>query len=262
MSLIDHVAYEHHIYRKNYRGLVLKSKHFQEYLSTRVNSKFYDYKGTLLLESSLTSVDTTGFNFKVLQSPFDSEEIPVDWKIGEKIAECFLEDYCNSIFPYNDSRDAKDSNSSLPGTDMVGFVEIENKPLFLFGEVKTSDQEKYPPSVIYGNDGLKTQLDELGKNPKKRKELIKWFGHKFTLLADNDVHKNMWTSAVIAYFTPSNEFKISGMMIRGTVPNKRDLESTFTNVILNMGGETYFELISLYIPIKKSQYVEIMGNKK
>lgn len=258
MSLIEGTPYDHSQGRKRFRGLVLNDPKFQDYLKNRVNEKFYDSEGTLNLQNLFEDIDSTEFDFKILRSMFTSENTPIDWKIGEKISECFLEDYHNSIFPYNDSRDAKDSRSNLPGADLVGYVTIDDKTLFLFGEVKTSDQQQNPPGVVYGSDGLIQQLNEIKDDSKKRKELIMWLGHKISPLHDDDTKKITWRQASISYYSHNEEFKIFGVMIRGVAPNENDLKLVFENVIPNMKDEIYFELISLYLPISKSEYADIM----
>ena len=259
MSLIDSTAYEHLNGRKKYRGLVLKDSEFRKYLNTRINEKFYDVDGIQDLQKIFDDIHLTGFDPETLKSLFENAQTPLDWKIGEKISECFLEDYGDSIFPYNDNRDAKDSKSNLPGTDMVGFVKIGTSTLFLFGEVKTSDQDKNPPSVVHGQDGLIHQLNEIKDDPTKRKELILWLGHKISPLSDDNKHKIAWQDAAISYHGIAQEFKIFGVMIRGVTPDEKDLKPVFEKVVLNMRNETYFELLSLYLPILKSQYAAIMG---
>ena len=261
MSLIGETPYNHSEGRKRYRGLVLNDTEFRNYLKTRVNEKFYDAEGTLNLQNLFEDVAPTGFDPETLRFMFTSEEIPIDWKIGEKISECFLEDNCDSIFPYNDSRDAKDSRSNLPGTDMVGYVTIDDRTLFLFGEIKTSDHEQNPPSVVYGPDGLIKQLNEIKDEPKKRKELIMWLGHKISTLSDNDTNKIAWQQASLSYYGSDEEFKIFGVLIRGVAPDEKDLEAVFNGVILNMKNEIYLELISLYLPILKSEYANTMGER-
>lgn len=261
MSLIDETPYDHSEGKKRFRGFVLNDSKFRNYLRTKVNKKFYDSEGTLNLQNLFKDIDPTGFDPEFLRSAFTSENTPIDWKIGEKISECFLEDYHNSIFPYNDSRDAKDSRSNLPGADMVGYVTIDDKTLFLFGEVKTSDQQQNPPGVVYGSDGLIQQLNEIKDDSKKRKELIMWLGHKINPLPDDDINKITWIQASISYYSHNEEFKIFGVMIRGVASNENDLKLVFEKVIPNMKDEIYFELISLYLPILKSKYADIMGKQ-
>ena len=254
MSIIKETAYNHSQKRHRYRGLVLKNPEFNKYLQTRVNARFYDSKGKTDLRKKLDGIKSSKFDPDFLKLMFEDNDPPRDWEIGEKISECFLEDHCNCIFPYNDKRDAKNPGSNLPGADLVGFVKIDNKILFLFGEVKTSDQDQYPPSVVYGKEGLINQLKEIRDKPNKRMDLIKWLGHK----PESSKDDNEWTKAVISYTT--NEFKIFGVMIRGVTPDERDLKLIFKEITSNIKDEPYLELLSLYIPIMKTQYVGVMDN--
>jgi len=57
-----------------------------------------------------------------------------------------LEDFEKVRFHYLSSRDAKNPKANLQGTDLVGFVDIdEETTIFLFGEVKTLTPSKMSP---------------------------------------------------------------------------------------------------------------------
>lgn len=58
----------------------------------------------------------------------------------------------------------KKPKSSLPGADIVGLYQQTDDTFFLFGEIKTSSHSEYPPSVMYGEHGLKKQLEDLCEN--------------------------------------------------------------------------------------------------
>ncbi len=79
------------------------------------------------------------------------------------------------MFPWPPSWDKRSATASLPGPDLIGFLlENEGAECFLFGEVKSSDAEDVHASVIYGNDGLRNQIERLLTSEDRRQLLISW----------------------------------------------------------------------------------------
>ena len=99
---------------------------------------------------------STNTAIKALLSP---KIVPEDWRVGEALAQAFLAAHRNCTFPWPASRDLRNPVSSPAGTDLVGFVDFDRGGLFAFGEVKTSTQQQWPPSLIYGRHGLKQQME-------------------------------------------------------------------------------------------------------
>ncbi|NCC61037.1 MAG: hypothetical protein EOM12_08860 [Verrucomicrobiae bacterium] len=56
----------------------------------------------------------------------------------EALAEAWLEKEHKVIWPWNMERDKRNANASLPGADLVGFVENGSEIRLILGEVKSS----------------------------------------------------------------------------------------------------------------------------
>ena len=137
-------AYENTNEWSAYQGIVLKDG-FCEYLYSRVRARFYDIQGTESLIEEFSDIASTGFEERLLIDIFSTSPPIDDWKIGEALAECYLEDFEKVRFYYPSSRDSKNPKANLQGADLVGFVDIdEETTIFLFGEAV--------PQFILNND--------------------------------------------------------------------------------------------------------------
>ena len=144
----------------------------------RVAAALFDDEGKAEIEGILAGLVETKFEQArlrgVLQDPGNLE----DWRVGEAIAETYLTDHRSCAFPWPDRRDARKSGSSLPGADLVGFGIDEDGDCFVFGEVKTSREERYPPGTVRGRTGLKEQLEDLRDRNAIRDALVRYLGHR------------------------------------------------------------------------------------
>lgn len=244
------------VYEKNNRwtsfhGVALKDG-FREYLSSRVRKRFYDIEGSDSLIEEFKNIASTGFEEQLLIDIF-STSLPIeDWKIGEALAECYLEDFERVRFYYPPSRDLRNPKANLQGADLVGFIDIdEETTIFLFGEVKTSGDESSPPQVMYGRSGMIDQLRDIKNNPDLRKSLIKWLGFKVKPLSDSDPFKKDYTKALKIYIRKGAMCKyfLFGVLIRDTEPRDTDLKSRYESLKNDLSIEVQLKLVALYIPI-------------
>lgn len=233
-----------------YQGILFRSETFADYLSSRVKDRFEDYEGQQKLLDEFSELIKTDFHKEKLQEIFATTEDPRDWKIGECLAECYLEDFHNSFFPYNSGRDSRKSNASLPGADLVGFSLLEEEHRFTFGEVKTSSQNVSPPNVIYGKTGLIFQLETLKSDKKERSTLIKWLAYKIADLPDEDNVKKIFKEALTTYLNDSEKIKLVGVLVRDTQPNDMDYKNRFSSLIAGVPGDLRIDLLALYLPVK------------
>ena len=137
-------------------------------LSGPVATVLFDDEGKANIESILTDLVETDFEQDGLRRILSVPDAIEDWRVGEAIAETYLQDHRDCCFPWPDGRDERKSGSSLPGADLVGFGRDEDGDCLAFGEVKTSSEAEYPPGAMYGRTGLKKQLEEFarpGTNP-------------------------------------------------------------------------------------------------
>ena len=173
-----------------YRGIVLKDG-FDEYVSSRVRKRFCDIEGTEDIIEEFEDIHSAGFEEQLHIDIFSNSPSIEDWKIGEALAECYLEDFEKVRFHYPSSRDAKNPKVNLQGADLVGFVDIdEETTIFLFGEVKTSEDKDSPPRVMYGRLGMVGQLRNCNSaslrgymfNPSLSSRSFSFFGTSVTML--------------------------------------------------------------------------------
>ncbi|MFV9691942.1 MAG: hypothetical protein ACNY01_13410 [Desulfobacteria bacterium] len=108
----------------------------------------FDHEGTADIAALLESVPGTDFTGDEIARILDNDTPPKDWEVGEgeAIAEAYLTHHRDSFFPWPDGRDIRKPKSSLPGADLVGFHKNNEKTRFAFGEVKTSKENKTPPT--------------------------------------------------------------------------------------------------------------------
>lgn len=206
---------------------------FKKYMGGRVKNRLLDIEGTSELVAHYDSIATTGFSENQLKDVF-TQKLPTEpWKIGEALAECFLEDIDDIRFPWNGCRDQKVEDASLPGADLVGFKGKDENVRFLFGEVKTSVDANRPPNVMYG---MTKQLEKLKTFKPSRKLLVQWLGYR----AKDKTWDNDYKTAVLAYVSCEDKVYLQGVLIRDCAPDIKDLEST--GYALNNGKPTDMEI--------------------
>jgi len=233
----------------SYKGITLDNN-FEEYLSTRVKNRFYDIEGTDELTNEFKDIASTGFEESLLVDIFSIDPNIEDWKIGEALAECYLQDYDSVRFYYNYIRDAKNPKANLHGADLVGFIEINGETIFLFGEVKTSGDEASPPQVMSGRSGMIQQLENIKDNPKLRESIIRWLGFKTRNLSEDDPFRKDYKNALTIYLNYDREkIKLIGVLIRDTQPVESDLKSGYERLKNRLYSKMHIELVALYIPI-------------
>ena len=251
-------AYENTNEWSAYQGIVLKDG-FDEYLSSRVRARFYDIEGTEALIEEFKDLPSTGFEEQLLIDIFSTSPSIEDWRIGEVLAECYLEDFEKVRFHYPSSRDAKNPKANLQGADLVGFIDIdEHTTIFLFGEVKTSSDKRSPPQVMYGRSGMIDELRGIKNNPDIRKALIKWLAFKVKDLSENEPFKKDYLKALKIYIQEGVEDKyyLIGILVRDTIPKETDLKSRYLSLKKDLAKEARLKLIALYIPIQIEEMKE------
>ena len=152
---------------------------YRTFMETNVRSRLNDNQGQATVDKHLRPLATTGFetaNLDALLNASAQEER--DWAVGESFSEAILEQELGAIFPWNNARDTRNENASLPGADIVGLINDGGQNKLLFGEVKTSTQEQYPPNVLYGKSGMTHQLETIGTNLTRLMTLITWLVHR------------------------------------------------------------------------------------
>lgn len=232
-----------------YLGLSFKDSNFDEYLYKRVKPKFEDAEWTDMLIRE--SVELTEFSADNLVEVFENREMLNEWRIGELVSECILEDKFNVRFYYNSSRDAKNLRSNLTGADLVGFCDIDSEVCFLFGEVKTSCDPNTPPQVLYGKSGMIKQLETLKEYKSKRHDLVKWVASKAVIIKGE--FKDEYGKAMTTYINSCcSKVQLVGVLVRDTDPSEKDVKSRAYALNTNVPQQMSLMLVSLYTGLKMS----------
>lgn len=234
-------------YKCKYVGLLFGEEKFKEYLTNKIRDKYFDKEGTM--EISEYAIEITGFKNDMIMEKLKNvlkSQVPLEnWRIGEVVAESVLEDEFNIRFYYDSMRDAKNMQSNPSGADLIGFTEVDRDTVFVFGEVKTSSEEKYPPNILYGRTGMIKQLESLKLLEKKRDELVRWITFKSKYIGGELRHN--YKRALIKYIYGSKEkVKLVGVLIRDTQPNEKDLKNRAKVLGANKPSMMDIELIALY----------------
>jgi len=131
-----------------------------------VAARLNDDEGITEFKSHLRSLNLTEFGTDSLEAVLATNTPEErDWAVGEALAEAWLAEGYQVIWPWNMKRDKRNANASLPGADLVGFVENGVETRLVLGEVKSSAENKYPPQVMSGRNGhLGHQIDKLAHN--------------------------------------------------------------------------------------------------
>ncbi len=230
-----------------YEGILFERSTAREYLETCVSDKFYDTEGAKILEDIALNIGQTEFDANLLKNVISTDLDPLAWRIGECMAECFLENQRAAKFYYNSSRDKKNQRANLAGADLVGFIDLDGKTTFLFGEVKTSGSKESPPPVMYGESGMTSQLENI-KNISVRYELIRWMAYKIHY-ADNDLFKKDFEEALKNHYPKSQGkmYNLVGVLVRDIEPSQRDLKRQYET--FKVDPEIFLTLYALYLPI-------------
>jgi hypothetical protein len=214
-----------------------------------VSRILWDDDGTVDLQAILTSVVTTDFSDKSVKRILATRPALEDWQVGEGMTQAFLVEHRACEFPWPSGRDLKNPSASPAGTDLVGFQNTNaagNSHRFAFGEVKTSGQEVWPPSVMNGRHGLKKQLEALRDSTDVKDSLVKYLGHH----ANGTAWFPRYQSATTRYLANPADTSLFGVLVRDVEPKREDLASRAKALALGCSPETSIELRAMYLPKK------------
>ena len=221
-------------------------------------AEFINCLQTLQQDTGFQSSETLLVDIQALQNA----EVDVqDFRIGEALAEVLLEENFKCRFYWNELRDARNPKGNKTGVDLVGFIEIDNgEVLFLFGEVKTSSEQKSPPQVMTNPYGLENQLKDLYNDRNKRLILIAYIKNKINL-TNNDDFKNDFAAAIKNYYNQNNStYMLYGVLVRDTRPDEKDLKQSFDKLNRDILENTIgLKLLAIYLPIPKEKCLNIIN---
>jgi hypothetical protein len=199
------------------RGIEIDTQAFKPHVQALIN----DTAGAVILTETFGHLAKTDFEISNLKSILHPHTpIINEWRAGEAVAEHLLVSEHAHEFPWPHSRSSRNLNASEGGVDLVGFDASRTPRRFVLGEVKTSSQASYPPSVMTSRHGMTSQLNGL----KAQDDRAKW---AMTYLAHNALNKSWHSSfveAVTRYLSDPADVTIVGILVRSTPPNVADIQ--------------------------------------
>ncbi len=229
------------------RGASYTDTELDAAITGSVSKILWDNAGLAEIEAILTSVITTDFSDTSVKRILTNRLSPENWRVGEALAEAFLVERRDCEFPWPSGRDLKNPAASPAGTDLVGFqltTAETDQYRFAFGEVKTSEEEKWPPGVMHGRHGLKKQLEDLRDSREVKDALVKYLGHH----ANGTDWLPRYQSAAKRYLANPADVSLFGVLVRDVEPKREDIESRANDLAAGCPAETGIELRAMYLP--------------
>lgn len=224
-------------------GISHSTQEMEDALKNEVYDKIFDVREHLEIVESLSD---TGFDKAIIMERLFPSEDKEDWEIGEAYAQVYAETNLNSNIPWGISRDIKKPKSSLPGADIVGLYQQTDDTFFLFGEIKTSSHSEYPPSVMYGEHGLKKQLEDLCENKDITDKLVEYLAYRLK----NGELWPLYSNAFSNYMqSDGKKVHILGVLVRDVEPKEDDLTARTKKLEKFVVDGRSIELVGIYVPI-------------
>jgi hypothetical protein len=252
--------------KRKYIGISVNDAEFRSQLQNGVKDNLIDREEWQDSLDKLNALrEETGFS----ASPelladiqlLENEEVECQqFRVGEAYTEIILEQEFSCRFHWNESRDTRNPKGNKTGADLVGFIEIEEQVLFLFGEVKTSSEiANRPPQVMTSSHGIERQLRDLYSDKAKRLLLITYLKSKMRHYPEGHKFRSDFDSSFRAYYSGLCDYQLIGVLVRDVEPDEQDLRASYHRLqaqILNPKG---IKLLALYLPIVKEEWLGIIN---
>lgn len=228
------------------RGYSFTDAELDATLAEDVRPIVHDEAGAAEVDALLAGVAATDFANQALGEVLHAAHDPEPWRVGEAIAEAYLVEHRHCEFPWPGGRDLKNPESSPAGTDLVGFqTQVPTTNVrFSFGEVKTSNDNEYPPSLMYGRGGLKQQLEALRDDAAVKDALVKYLG----LHSYGRPWLPRFRQAASRYIHDRSDVAIFGVLVRDVAPHPLDCSGRATRLAHECPPLCAIELLALYLP--------------
>ena len=238
------IVYSHGAIPCSGSGVVWSSDDLDTALNGRISALVFDDEGRADVESILRGLVETNFEHESLRTVLSNSDNIEDWRVGEAIAEAYLADHRDCLFPWPDGRDERKSGSSLPGADLVGLQVDGNGDCFAFGEVKTSAETRYPPNTVYGRTGMEQQIEDLRDCVAIRDNLVRYLCYR----AKFATWRSRFEGASKRYLQNKSDIHLYGVLVRDVEPHADDLRMRVIKLAEDCPEKTRIELLALYLP--------------
>ncbi|MDO8846524.1 hypothetical protein [Methylicorpusculum sp.] len=220
--------------------------HYHTFLQKDVAARLHDQAAQDDFKVHLRGLATTGFAQTSLDALLAAETPEGrDWAVAEALAEAWLNQKHGVIWPWNTERDKRTPKASLPGADLIGFIELGNETRLVFGEVKASSDVSSPPNVMNGRGGMAQQLETLATDLSILFQLLRYLQPR----CKNSPHENQFNAAVALFLRSGNKaITIFGVLIRDTAPAENDLKSRAQHLSKKITSPSTCHLQALYLP--------------
>jgi len=263
------VVYEHIDSNvRSYHGLSLQEDECRIHLSGPVRDNLLDREERDALTDVLRTLEAdTGFasSERLLADiqALENEEVNVkSFRIGEAYAEVILEERFQCRFHWNELRDTRNPKGNKTGADLVGFIEVEEQVLFLFGEVKTSSETaNRPPQVMTHADGMENQLRDLYRSDEKRRILIAYLQNKARLFPDGHPFRTDLNSGIRTYYCDNGSYQLIGVLVRDVEAHEHDVSLSYNRIREDILEPIGLKLLALYLPISKEDWLQIINER-
>lgn len=220
--------------------------HYHDFLQKDVAARLHDQAAQDDFKVHLRGLATTGFAQTSLDALLAAETPEErDWAAAEALAEAWLSQKYGVVWPWNTERDKRTPKASLPGADLIGFIELGNETRLVLGEVKASSDASTPPNVMNGRGGMAQQLETLAADLSILFQLLRYLQPR----CKNSPHEGQFNAAVALLLTSGNKaITLFGVLIRDTAPAENDLKSRAQNLAKQIRSPSSCHLQALYLP--------------
>jgi hypothetical protein len=253
---------------RGYYGVSLAKEICRTHLSDLVKDNLLDREEREVFSDKLRTLEAdTGFTTseRLLADiqALDDEHVDVqNFRIGEAYAEVVLEESFQCRFHWNELRDARNPKGNKTGADLVGFIEVDEQVLFLFGEVKTSSETtNRPPQVMTNADGMENQLRDLYASDEKKRILIAYLQNKARLFPEGHPFKEDLNAGIKAYYLADGSYQLIGVLVRDVEPDENDISISYGRIKDDILEPIGLKLLALYLPIKKAEWLQIINQR-
>ncbi len=238
-------------------GFVAESKEAcREYFVRRVSAKLAESDGAEELRQHLIELETTGFDLRGLSGQVVSSPRAKEWEIGEAFAEIAMEDGHEAMFPWPTAFDKRTRKASLPGADLVG-LQRRATPRFVFGQVKSSSEDRVPPQVVNSTDDcLRNQMIQLRHSPADQQQLISWL-----LVRMRGTEWEAAFNEALNRYSNGDLWLVGVLVSGGRAPNSTDLTKICAGID-HTPGEAEVHLLGFYLPFHKNEWVNLIYDQE